>query len=288
MKYLVEVSSVFMCACVWWKSEMCCCVYKWKKESRNWNFSHKFLSVPGAGWDVERTVLMHSKSTFFFNFWRVFLSIFQCFRVSYNKNVTTWSVCFNIDPPLFLQRCKGHPIIYRLPHQNYPHSARRGKKLSSKKQLLATERQVGPLSAALWHVLSAQLEQPGTLMNRQRWHLCQCVCLWVAVVDSVLHIEVIAGPQLGTEKGRPAQHWNPVPVLDTSYSLLSVSHMQFSIKCYAESVYRIFSPGNMHFPYALILCPEFPRAMGGMGDPIYAINRTALQLANEILPLAPV
>lgn len=60
------------------------------------------------------------------------------------------------------------------------------------------------------------------------------------------------------------------------------------MKCYAESECRIFSLSNMNFPYPLILCPEFPRAMGGTGDPISTTDRASLQSANEILPLAPV
>lgn len=193
---------------------MCFCVCKQRKESRNSNFSHKFPSIARCMVRSRKDNPIYRVESAFLNF-EVFLSIFQCFRVSYSKNITTWSVGFNIDPSLFLQGCKGHPLICRLPHQNYPRSVQRGNKLLSQKRLPTAEREV----------LSAQPEPPGTLANRQRWCSCRCVRLWVALADTLLHTGVVAWPQLGTEKGRPAQHWNPVPVSDCSYTLLLVSHV---------------------------------------------------------------
>lgn len=124
--------------------------------------------------------------------------------------------------------------------------------------------------------------------ERQREHSHQCVHLWIALTDTVLHPGVTAQSHLGTEQGIPAQHWNLVPVSDPSSSLLLVSQMYVAIACYAEPVYRIFSRWNINFPYPLILCPEFPRAKGGVGDPVSTSDGAAQQSANEILPLGPV
>lgn len=64
--------------------------------------------------------------------------------------------------------------------------------------------------------------------------------------------------------------------------------MCVTIACCAEPGYGIFSQGNIHFSYPLILCLEFPRAKGGMGDPNSTTDRAAQQSANEILFLVPV
>lgn len=116
--------------------------------------------------------------------------------------------------------------------------------------------------------------------ERQTEHSYQCVHLWVALTDTALHPGVTAWPQLGTEQGTPAQHWNLTPVSNPSSSLLLVSQMYVTITCYAEPAYRIFSRVNIHFPCLLTICPEFPRAKGGMGEPISTIDRAAQQSAN--------